>query len=71
MGDGRVVTTKFPDDLVSRLDQAVCDFDRPKSWIVRDAVKIWLDLRYERRASGEDKSLYLAFTACPWPDSPA
>ena len=40
--DGRVVTTKLPDDLVSRLDEVADRIDRSKSWIVREAVSEWL-----------------------------
>jgi predicted transcriptional regulator len=40
--DGRVVTAKLPDDLVSRLDEVADRIDRSKSWIVREAVSEWL-----------------------------
>lgn len=40
--DGRVVTAKLPDDLVSRLDEIADRIDRSKSWIVREAVTEWL-----------------------------
>ena len=48
--EGRVVTAKLPDDLVSRLDQVADRIDRSKSWIVRQAVMEWLaeeQRRYE------------------------
>jgi predicted transcriptional regulator len=48
--DGRVVTTKLPDDLALRLDDAASRIDRSKSWIVRQAVAEWLaedQRRYE------------------------
>jgi predicted transcriptional regulator len=48
--DGRVVTAKLPDDLVSQLDDAADRIDRSKSWIVREAVQQWLaeeQRRYE------------------------
>jgi predicted transcriptional regulator len=48
--DGRVVTAKLPDDLVSQLDRAADRIDRSKSWIVREAVQQWLaeeQRRYE------------------------
>jgi len=48
--DGRVITAKLPDDLVSRLDQVADRIDRSKSWIVREAVTEWLaeeQRRYE------------------------
>lgn len=48
--DGRVVTTKLPDDLVSRMDEIAERIDRSKSWIVRQALTEWLaeeERRYE------------------------
>jgi predicted transcriptional regulator len=48
--DGRVVTAKLPDDLVSRMDEVAGRIDRSKSWIVRQAVTEWLaeeQRRYE------------------------
>src|SRR5947209_16230489 len=48
--DGRVVTAKLPDDLVSRMDEIAERIDRSKSWIVRQAVTEWLaeeQRRYE------------------------
>lgn len=40
--DGRVVTAKLPDDLVSRMDEVADRIDRSKSWIVRQAVTEWM-----------------------------
>jgi predicted transcriptional regulator len=48
--DGRVVTAKLPDDLVSQLDVIARRIDRSKSWIMREAVAVWLaeeQRRYE------------------------
>jgi predicted transcriptional regulator len=48
--DGRVVTAKLPDALVSRLDEVADRIERSKSWIVRQAVTEWLaeeQRRYE------------------------
>ena len=48
--DGRVVTAKLPDELVSRMDEIAGRIDRSKSWIVRAAVTEWLaeeQRRYE------------------------
>lgn len=48
--DGRVVTAKLPDELVSRMDEIAGRIDRSKSWIVRQAVTEWLaeeQRRYE------------------------
>jgi predicted transcriptional regulator len=40
--DGRVVTAKLPDDLVSEMDEVADRIERSKSWIVREAVSQWL-----------------------------
>lgn len=40
--EGRVVTAKLPDDIVSRMDEIAERIDRSKSWIVRQAVAEWL-----------------------------
>lgn len=40
--DGRVVTAKLPDDLVSQMDEVADRIDRSKSWIVRQAISQWL-----------------------------
>ena len=48
--DGRVVTAKLPEDLVTRMDEIADRIDRTKSWIVRQAVAEWLaeeQRRYE------------------------
>jgi predicted transcriptional regulator len=40
--DGRVITAKLPDDIVTRMDEVAERIDRSKSWIVRQAVTEWL-----------------------------
>jgi predicted transcriptional regulator len=40
--DGRVVTAKLPDDLVSQMDEVADRIERSKSWIVREALVQWL-----------------------------
>jgi len=40
--EGRVVTAKLPDDIVSRMDEIADRIDRSKSWIVRQALTEWL-----------------------------
>jgi len=40
--EGRVVTAKLPEDLVSEMDEVAGRIDRSKSWIVRQAVAEWL-----------------------------
>ena len=48
--DGRVVTAKLPDDLVSQMDEVADRIDRTKSWIVRQAVSEWLAEEQRRHA---------------------
>ena len=53
--DGRVVTAKLPDDLVSQMDQVADRIERSKSWIVREALVQWLaeeQRRYELTLEG-------------------
>jgi predicted transcriptional regulator len=53
--EGRVVTAKLPDDLVSRMDEVANRMERSKSWIVREAVTEWLaeeQRRYEMTLEG-------------------
>ena len=40
--EGRVVTAKLPDELVSQMDEIANRMERSKSWIVREAVGQWL-----------------------------
>ena len=40
--DGRVVTAKLPDDLITHMDEVAERIDRSKSWIVRQALAEWL-----------------------------
>jgi len=40
--EGRVITAKLPEDLVSEMDKVAARIDRTKSWIVRQAVAEWL-----------------------------
>jgi predicted transcriptional regulator len=40
--EGRVVTAKLPDDLVSQMDEVADRMERSKSWIVREAVSQWM-----------------------------
>jgi len=53
--EGRVVTAKLPDDLVSQMDEVADRMERSKSWIVREAVTEWLaeeQRRYEMTLEG-------------------
>ena len=48
--EGRVVTAKLPETLVSQMDEVAKRIDRSKSWIMRQAVAEWLaeeQRRYE------------------------
>lgn len=50
MDDGRVVTAKLSDGLVTQMDEVAKRIDRTKSWIIRQAVTEWLaeeQRRYE------------------------
>jgi len=40
--DGRVITAKLPENLVTKLDEVAARIDRSKSWIVRQALVEWL-----------------------------
>lgn len=40
--DGRVVTAKLPEALVTEMDKVAGRIDRSKSWIVRQALAEWL-----------------------------
>jgi predicted transcriptional regulator len=46
--DGRVVTAKLPDDLVDRMDEVAERIERSKSWIVREALSLWLSEEQRR-----------------------
>ena len=84
--DGRVVTAKLPDELVSRMDEIAGRIERSKSWIVRQAVSEWLaeeQRRYELtlealRDVDEGRTLVqlrasseLVRSCCPVPFCPA
>lgn len=63
--DGRVVTAKLPDELVSRMDEVADRIDRSKSWIVRQALAEWLaeeqrryELTLEALKSGDEGRTY-------------
>ena len=48
--EGRFVTAKLPETLVSQMDEVAKRIDRSKSWIMRQAVAEWLaeeQRRYE------------------------
>jgi predicted transcriptional regulator len=44
----RVVTAHISKDLAKRLDGAADRLDRPKGWVVKEALTAYLDLEEER-----------------------
>jgi len=49
MTDGsRVVTANLPADLVSELDEVASRIDRTRSWVVREALRDWLQEEQRR-----------------------
>lgn len=44
----RVLTAHVPVDLAEKIDEAAARLDRPRAWIVKQALAAWLD-REERR----------------------
>jgi predicted transcriptional regulator len=46
--NNRVVTAHIPIDLAEQLDFLAARLDRPKGWIVRQALTSWVDLEAKR-----------------------
>jgi len=46
--DTRVVTTHLPTDLAERLDDLAARLDRPKGWVVKEAIASYLALEDKR-----------------------
>lgn len=44
----RVVTAHLPLELAAQLDQLALQLDRPKGWIVRQALAYWVALEAKR-----------------------
>lgn len=44
----RVLTAHVPSELAEQVDEAAARLDRPRAWIVKQALTAWLD-REERR----------------------
>lgn len=44
----RVVTAHIPLDLAEQVDQLAARLDRPKGWIVRQALTAWVELEAKR-----------------------
>lgn len=47
--DTRVVTSHLPADLAEKLDSLAERLDRPKGWIVKEAIASYVALEEERR----------------------
>ncbi len=45
----RVVTAHLPRDLAEKLDGLAGQLDRPRGWLVKEAVEAYVDLAAERR----------------------
>jgi len=45
----RVVTAHLPTELAKKLDGLAEQLDRPRGWVVKEAVEAYLDLAEERR----------------------
>ena len=39
----KVITTHIPNELAERLEQAAKSLDRPKAWVMKQALSSWLD----------------------------
>ena len=46
--DTRVISAHVPSAMASQLDVAAARMDRPKGWIVKQALSSWLDLEEKR-----------------------
>lgn len=45
----RVVTAHLPSELAAKLDGLAEEFDRPRGWLVKEAVEAYVGLAEERR----------------------
>lgn len=44
----RVISAHVPVDMAQQLDEAAIRMDRPKGWIVKQAIASWLELEEKR-----------------------
>ncbi|MBI5721430.1 MAG: ribbon-helix-helix protein, CopG family [Burkholderiales bacterium] len=44
----RVISAHVPADMARQIDEAAVRMDRPKGWIVKQALTSWLDLEEKR-----------------------
>ncbi|GKS68578.1 predicted transcriptional regulator [Nitrosomonas sp. PY1] len=45
----RAVTAHIPIELAEALDKIAMRIDRPKGWIIKQALTVWVELEEERR----------------------
>lgn len=45
----RVVTAHLPEELANKLDGLAQQLDRPRGWLVKEALQAYVDLAEERR----------------------
>jgi predicted transcriptional regulator len=47
--DTKVITAHVPLPLAERVDQLAARLERPRGWIVKQALSAWVDMEEERR----------------------
>ncbi|ESY69417.1 ribbon-helix-helix domain-containing protein [Mesorhizobium opportunistum] len=47
--DTKVITAHVPLPLAEKVDQLAARLDRPRGWIIKQALSAWVDLEEERR----------------------
>jgi predicted transcriptional regulator len=47
--DTKVITAHLPLPLAEKVDQLAARLERPRGWIVKQALSAWVDLEEERR----------------------
>lgn len=47
--DTKVITAHVPLPLAEKVDQLAARLERPRGWIVKQALSAWVDLEEERR----------------------
>ncbi|RUW61659.1 ribbon-helix-helix domain-containing protein [Mesorhizobium sp. M7A.F.Ca.US.008.03.1.1] len=47
--DTKVITANVPLPLAEKVDQLAARLERPRGWIVKQALSAWVDLEEERR----------------------
>jgi len=44
----KVLTADLPEDLANKVDELAAKLDRPKGWIVTEALSAWVEMEEER-----------------------